>query len=101
MSLPFQFCFLNFSGKGDLVGCDISKHLKTANSSISGSCHDVVVKSSCDVKALTYCDLKCINIPGLVEVLKLYPEFQDQFAEDIKHDLTYNLREGYDAEVSL
>ena len=36
-----------------------------------------------------------------MEVLKLYPEFQDQFAEDIKHDLTYNLREGYDAEVSL
>ena len=34
-----------------------------------------------------------------MEVLKLYPEFQDQFAEDIKHDLTYNLREGYDAEV--
>merc|ERR1719266_3081247 len=80
-------------GKGDLVGCDISKHLQA---SANGS--DVVVKSSCDVKALTYCDLKCINIPGLVEVLKLYPEFQDQFAEDIKHDLTYNLREGYDAE---
>ena len=60
---------------------------------------DVVVKSSCDVRALTYCDLKCLNIPGLVDVLKLYPEFQDQFAEDIKHDLTYNLREGYDADV--
>ena len=58
------------------------------------------MKSSCDVKALTYCDLKCLNITGLVEVLKLYPEFQDQFAEDVKHDLTFNLREGYDADVS-
>ena len=59
------------------------------------------MKSSCDVKALTYCDLKCLNITGLVEVLKLYPEFQDQFAEDVKHDLTFNLREGYDADVSI
>jgi potassium voltage-gated channel Eag-related subfamily H protein 8 len=34
----------------------------------------------------------------LVEVLRLYPEFRDQFAEDIQHDLTYNLREGYETE---
>ena len=63
---PFKnnFVFINksffVSGKGDLVGCDISKHLQA---SANGS--DVVVKSSCDVKALTYCDLKCLNIPGL------------------------------------
>ena len=37
-------------------------------------------------------------ISGLVEVLRLYPEFREQFAEDIQHDLTYNLREGYEAE---
>lgn len=35
---------------------------------------------------------------GLVEVLRLYPEFRDQFAEDIQHDLTYNLREGYETD---
>jgi hypothetical protein len=62
-----MFCFINFlmiffPGKGDLVGCDISKHL--AASSSSGSCPEVIVKSSCDVRALTYCDLKCLNIPG-------------------------------------
>ena len=68
--------------------------------SLPGS-QEVVVKSSCDVRALTYCDLKCLHIPGLVEVLKLYPEFQEQFAEDVKHDLTYNLREGYDADVCM
>lgn len=33
---------------------------------------------------------------GLIEVLRLYPEFQDEFANDIKHDLTYNLREGWE-----
>ena len=60
----------------------------------------VVVKSSCDVRALTYCDLKLLHIPGIVEVLWLYPDFKDKFAEDIIHDLTYNLREGYVVEVS-
>ena len=64
-----------------------------------GGSSDVVIKSSCDVKALTYCDLKCINMQGLVDVLRLYPEYQQEFANDIQHDLTYNLREGYEAEV--
>ncbi|XP_055707350.1 potassium voltage-gated channel subfamily H member 8 isoform X2 [Phlebotomus papatasi] len=90
-------------GKGDLVGCDISAHLSThsngqgANTNAQTS-QDVVVKSSSDVKALTYCDLKCIHMCGLVEVLRLYPEYQQEFANDIQHDLTFNLREGYEAE---
>lgn len=54
------------------------------------------VKSSSDLKALTYCDLKCIHIPGLLEVLKLYPEFSDTFYSEILHDLTFNLREGHE-----
>ncbi len=58
------------------------------------------LQSSCDVRALTYCDLKCLHIPGLVEVIRLYPEFQEQFQEDILHDLTFNLREGWEADVS-
>lgn len=37
---------------------------------------------------------------GLVDVLRLYPEFQQEFANDIQHDLTFNVREGYEAEVS-
>ena len=36
-----------------------------------------------------------------MDVLKLYPEFQERFAEEVCHDLTYNLREGYDADVSF
>lgn len=96
--------YLSFEGKGDLVGCDINVHLQhTSNGGGpgGGGAADVVVKSSCDVKALTYCDLKCINMHGLVEVLRLYPEYQHQFANDIQHDLTYNLREGYEAEVQI
>ncbi|XP_022241105.1 potassium voltage-gated channel subfamily H member 8-like [Limulus polyphemus] len=74
-------------GKGDLVGCDISTNL-----------NETVIKSSSDVKALTYCDLKCIYMPGLMEVLKLYPEFAETFCHDILHDLTFNLREGFENE---
>ncbi|KAL1429931.1 hypothetical protein MTO96_015430 [Rhipicephalus appendiculatus] len=76
-------------GAGDLVGSDISLTAGT----------ETVMKSSSDVKALTYCDLKCLFIPGLVEVLKLYPEFAESFCHDIVHDLTYNLREGYENEA--
>ncbi|XP_024874406.1 potassium voltage-gated channel subfamily H member 8 isoform X4 [Temnothorax curvispinosus] len=87
-------------GKGDLVGCDINVHLQHGNNGggTTGSGSVDIVKSSCDVKALTYCDLKCIHMQGLVEVLRLYPEYQHEFAHDIQHDLTYNLREGYEAE---
>ena len=76
-------------GKGDLVGCDISKHLSLAKEDSKEDYHhhvghghasssSLVVKSSCDVRALTYCDLKCLHIPGLIDVLRLYPEFRDQ-----------------------
>ncbi|KAH8400696.1 hypothetical protein KR009_000381 [Drosophila setifemur] len=88
-------------GKGDLVGSDINVHLvATSNGQMTATTNsagqDVVVRSSSDIKALTYCDLKCIHMGGLVEVLRLYPEYQQQFANDIQHDLTFNLREGYE-----
>ncbi|XP_050305107.1 potassium voltage-gated channel subfamily H member 8 isoform X2 [Anthonomus grandis grandis] len=93
-------------GKGDLVGSDISTHLQhhQSNGTTDGGGNrgggniDIVIKSNSDVRALTYCDLKCINIQGLVDVLRLYPEYQQQFANDIQHDLTFNVREGYEAE---
>ncbi|KAK4875230.1 hypothetical protein RN001_011652 [Aquatica leii] len=90
-------------GKGDLVGSDISMHLQFyANNPGAGggnaNANDIIVKSSSDVRALTYCDLKCIHTSGLVEVLRLYPEYQQEFANDIQHDLTFNVREGYEAE---
>lgn len=92
------------SGKGDLVGSDISLYLQLSNASTGGGgggpTPDLIVKSSSDVRALTYCDLKCIHTQGLVEVLRLYPEYQHEFANDIQHDLTFNVREGYEAEVN-
>ncbi|KAK7898145.1 hypothetical protein WMY93_018998 [Mugilogobius chulae] len=74
------------SGKGDLIGANLSLN-------------DRVIKTNADVKALTYCDLQCINLKGLYEVLDLYPEYSLSFVQDIQQDLTYNLREGLETQV--
>ncbi|XP_066483346.1 potassium voltage-gated channel subfamily H member 8 [Tiliqua scincoides] len=73
-------------GKGDLIGANLS-------------IKDQVIKTNADVKALTYCDLQCIILKGLFEVLDLYPEYAHKFVEEIQHDLTYNLREGHESDV--
>ncbi|XP_053121378.1 potassium voltage-gated channel subfamily H member 8 [Hemicordylus capensis] len=73
-------------GKGDLIGANLS-------------IKDQVIKTNADVKALTYCDLQCIILKGLFEVLGLYPEYAHKFVEEIQHDLTYNLREGHESDV--
>uniref|UniRef100_A0AAR2M0E5 Voltage-gated delayed rectifier potassium channel KCNH4 n=1 Tax=Pygocentrus nattereri TaxID=42514 RepID=A0AAR2M0E5_PYGNA len=73
-------------GKGDLIGANLSVENR-------------VIKTNADVKALMYCDLQCINLRGLYEVLDLYPEYSHRFVQDITHDLTYNLREGQERHV--
>ncbi|XP_042333296.1 potassium voltage-gated channel subfamily H member 8 isoform X2 [Sceloporus undulatus] len=73
-------------GKGDLIGANLS-------------IKDQVIKTNADVKALTYCDLQCIILKGLFEVLDLYPEYAHKFVEEIQHDLTYNLREGHESDA--
>lgn len=83
-------CCVSFclpTGKGDLIGANVSLD-------------DRVIKTNADVKALTYCDLQCISLKGLYEVLDLYPEYSHQFVQDIQQDLTYNLREGQETHVS-
>lgn len=74
------------AGKGDLIGADFPEH-------------DRVIKTNADVKALTYCDLQHISVRALREVLELYPEYGSRFSSDIHHNLTYNLREGCEANV--
>ncbi|KAG7243516.1 hypothetical protein INR49_011072 [Caranx melampygus] len=72
-------------GKGDLIGADLPEN-------------DQVIKTNADVKALTYCDLQYISVRALREVLGLYPEYGSRFSSDIHHNLTYNLREGREAD---
>ncbi|KAK5884631.1 hypothetical protein CesoFtcFv8_018432 [Champsocephalus esox] len=72
-------------GKGDLIGSDLPDR-------------DQVIKTNADVKALTYCDLQYISVKALREVLLLYPEYGSRFSSDINNNLTYNLREGSEAD---
>lgn len=65
-------------GKGDISG-DISAHLvQNGQQQPQNNC-DVIVKSSSDVKALTYCDLKCIHIAGLGKTKNLPLHFNTRF----------------------
>ncbi|XP_020488283.2 potassium voltage-gated channel subfamily H member 4a [Labrus bergylta] len=72
-------------GKGDLIGADLPEQ-------------DQVIKTNADVKALTYCDLQYISVRAFREVLGLYPEYGSRFSSDIHQNLTYNLREGSEAD---
>ena len=53
--------------------------------------YDTIGKSSCNVRALTYCDLHKIMRDDLLEVLELYPEFAESFAQNLKVCLKISL----------
>uniref|UniRef100_A0A8R1E1Z0 Cyclic nucleotide-binding domain-containing protein n=1 Tax=Caenorhabditis japonica TaxID=281687 RepID=A0A8R1E1Z0_CAEJA len=53
--------------------------------------YDEVGKSSCNVRALTYCDLHKILRDDLLDVLDMYPEFAETFCKNLT--ITYNLRD--------
>ena len=53
--------------------------------------HDHIGKSSCNVRALTYCDLHKILRDDLLDVLDMYPEFADAFCDNLQ--ITFNLRD--------
>ena len=66
-----------FAGKDDIFG---------ENPCI----YETIGKSSCNVRALTYCDLHKIMRDDLLEVLELYPEFSESFSANL--EVTFNLR---------
>lgn len=53
--------------------------------------YKTVGKSSCNVRALTYCDLHKILREDLIDVLEMYPEFAETFEHNL--EVTYNLRD--------
>ncbi|KDR07360.1 Potassium voltage-gated channel subfamily H member 6, partial [Zootermopsis nevadensis] len=53
--------------------------------------HPTLGKSSCNVRALTYCDLHKIHRDDLLEVLDLYPEFYQSFSSNL--EITFNMRD--------
>ncbi|XP_063107614.1 potassium voltage-gated channel subfamily H member 4 isoform X3 [Cavia porcellus] len=78
-------------GKGDLIGADIPEPGLDSGPEADPSC---VLKTSADVKALTYCGLQQLSSRGLAEVLRLYPEYGATFRAGLPRDLTFNLRQG-------
>nr|KAG5693503.1 hypothetical protein BaRGS_006205 [Batillaria attramentaria] len=65
-------------GKDDVFGENMCKHV-------------TVGKSSCNVRALTYCDLHKIHRDDLLEILDTYPEFAEQFIKNL--EVTFDLRD--------
>ncbi|XP_013374844.1 PREDICTED: potassium voltage-gated channel subfamily H member 4 isoform X2 [Chinchilla lanigera] len=80
-------------GKGDLIGADIPEPGQDPG---AGAGPSFVLKTSADVKALTYCGLQQLSSRGLAEVLRLYPEYGAAFRAGLPRDLTFNLRQGSD-----
>ncbi|XP_076628162.1 potassium voltage-gated channel seizure isoform X2 [Colletes latitarsis] len=59
--------------------------------------YPTVGKSSCNLRALTYCDLHKIHRDDLLDVLALYPEFANHFSQNL--EITFNLRDEEQAGV--
>ena len=53
--------------------------------------HEEIGKSSCNVRALTYCDLHKIHRDDLFQILEMYPEFAMDFNKNLQ--LTFDLRD--------
>ncbi|XP_032177956.1 potassium voltage-gated channel subfamily H member 4 isoform X2 [Mustela erminea] len=85
-------------GKGDLIGADIPEPGQEPG---SGAGPGYVLKTSADVKALTYCGLQQLSSRGLAEVLRLYPEYGAAFRAGLPRDLTFNLRQGSDTNIDF
>lgn len=67
-----------FIGKDDVFGENICRH-------------ETIGKSSCNVRALTYCDLHKIHRDEVLDVLEMYPEFADEFVKNL--EVTFDLRD--------
>ncbi|XP_075903842.1 voltage-gated inwardly rectifying potassium channel KCNH2 isoform X3 [Nelusetta ayraudi] len=65
-------------GKNDIFGEPINLYSRSG-------------KSNADVRALTYCDLHKILREDVLEVLDMYPEFADNFWNNL--EITFNLRD--------
>lgn len=72
----------------------IDLHSATGKDDIFGEnpcIYPTIGKSSCNIRALTYCDLHKISRDDLLDVLELYPEFAESFSANL--ELTFILRD--------
>lgn len=82
-SLFCFFCAYYVAGKDDIFGENLCRY-------------ETVGKSSCNVRALTYCDLHKIHRDDLLEILDMYPEFAEHFVKNL--EVTFDLRDVSDLE---
>ena len=79
-------------GKGDLFGLSVqSTPTNDDTFAIPQESFLQNVKSTCDVKALSYCVLQCISKEGVETMLETYPEFRQRFARDLMADYSCSL----------
>ncbi|TNN06408.1 Potassium voltage-gated channel subfamily H member 2 isoform 1 [Schistosoma japonicum] len=53
-----------------------------------------IIRSKCDVKSLTYCDLHYIDLITLSEILNQHPRFKAELKNYLYEDLSFNIQEG-------
>lgn len=53
--------------------------------------YSTIGKSSCNACVLTYCDFHKINRDDLLSILTLYPEFSNNFIQNL--EITFNMRD--------
>ncbi|KER30768.1 hypothetical protein T265_13120, partial [Opisthorchis viverrini] len=83
--LDVQGTVVGLLGKCDIFGTDIDEFPKMGFSAY-------------DVKSLTYCELQCVALdPPFHQLLEQYPVFQKEFAAALHTELSFNIREGYEA----
>ncbi|KAA3681986.1 potassium voltage-gated channel Eag-related subfamily H member 8, partial [Paragonimus westermani] len=86
--LDSQGTVVGLLGKCDIFGSDIDE-----SPSLGFSAYDV--------KSLTYCELQCIALDTPFQsVLEQYPNFKAAFAEALHKELSFNIREGFDATIA-
>ncbi|TGZ68605.1 hypothetical protein CRM22_004171 [Opisthorchis felineus] len=83
--LDVQGTVVGLLGKCDIFGTDIDEFPKMGFSAY-------------DVKSLTYCELQCVALDlPFHQLIEQYPVFRQEFAAALHTELSFNIREGYEA----
>ncbi|CAH8471503.1 unnamed protein product [Heterobilharzia americana] len=81
-------------GKNDWFGAFIDSDTTVNNTSSMSTASFPIIRSRCDVKSLTYCDLHYIDLITLSEILNQHPRFKSELKSYLYEDLSFNIQEG-------
>ncbi|CAH8465411.1 unnamed protein product [Heterobilharzia americana] len=80
-------------GKNDWFGAFIDSDTTVNNTSSMSTASFPIIRSRCDVKSLTYCDLHYIDLITLSEILNQHPRFKSELKSYLYEDLSFNIQE--------